>query len=32
MLTKGYFKQNILFVTKSIQYFCFKKKIINNGY
>ena len=29
--TKVYFKQNILFGTKSIQYFCFKKKIINNG-
>ena len=28
--TKVYFKQNILFGTKSIQYFCFKKKVINN--
>ena len=30
--TKVYFKQKILFGTKSIQYFCFKKKIVNNGY
>ena len=27
---KVYFKQNMLFGTKSIQKFCFKKKIINN--